>query len=211
MHASKSVDSRDRCERRPGVAVGRWLRARQRRELAQQLPAAIESIAAALDDGEGLLPAVQAVALRAPGRVAAALAPLLEVPSGGVALEQALLALRERIGGAELTLLAHAVAVAGRSAQPRSEVFRRLARRLCARRIAEHKVAALVARVRWLSGAAGALPLAALAWQLHLDPVAARTLLARPIGWTLLALLALLVLQGLRLLGRAVRVDDPEG
>jgi Flp pilus assembly protein TadB len=211
MHASTNVDSGDRCARRPGAAGGRWLRARQRRQLARQLPAAVESIAAALDDGEGLLPAVQSVALRARGPLAVALAPLLEIPGGGAALEQALLALRARIGGAELTLLAHAVAVAGRSAQPRSVAFRRLARRLCARRIAEHKVAALVARVRWLSAAAGVLPLAALAWQLHLDPAAARTLLARPIGWTLLALLALLVLQGFRLLGRAVRVDDLEG
>jgi Flp pilus assembly protein TadB len=211
MHATASVESRDRCARRAHAADRCWLCARQRRELARQLPAVMESIAAALDDGEGLLSAVQAVALRARGPLAAALSPLLEVPGGGAALEQALLALRERIGGAELTLLAHAVAVAGQSAQPRSDVFRRLARRLRARRIAERKVATLVARVRWLSGAAGVLPLAALAWQLHLDPAAARTLLARPIGWALLALLALLVLQGFRLLGRAARLDDPEG
>jgi Flp pilus assembly protein TadB len=211
MNASTAVDTRVRHEWRAIAAGGRWLRARQRRELARQLPAAIESIAVALSEGAALLPAVQAMALRAQGPLAATLAPLLEVQSGGPALEQALLALRERIGGAELTLLAHVVAVAERSAQPQSAAFRRLARRLRARCDAERRVAALVARARWLTGAVGVLSLAALTWLLHLDPVAARTLLARPIGWSLLALLALLVFHGLVLLSRAVRLDDEEG
>ena len=210
MNASITVDARPGRRWRRLAAGGPWLRARRRRELARQLPAAIECIAVALSEGAGLLPAVQTMALRARGPLATTLAPLLEVAGEGSALEQAMLSLRDRVGGAELTLLAHAVAVAARCAQPRSVVFRRLARRLRARNDAELRLAALRARARCWAGAAAALPLGALAWLLQLDPAALRVLLAQPLGWLLLMLPALLVLRGVALLVRVMRSDDPE-
>ena len=211
MNASVTAPVHPRRRWRPTLHAGRWARLRQRRELARQLPAAVESLAAALGAGAGLLPALQAMALRARGPLAATLAPLLEVQSEGPALDQALLALRDRAGGVELTLLAHAVALAGGCAEPRAAVFRRLARRLRARDESELKFAALRTRARCWAVAAAALPLATLAWLLQLEPAAVRTLLAQPHGWYLLVLSALLVLQGLALLARAVRIDDPEG
>jgi Flp pilus assembly protein TadB len=211
MDANAADPSRRPRTGRPSAIARRCRRARQRRELAQRLPAAIEGIAADLRAGADLASAVRAMALSARGaRLTAVFAPLLEVRSGGPALERAFLSLCERIGGVELTLLAHAIVIARGSPQAQSNTFLRLARRLRARRQAELRIAALRTRARRLGIAAGVLPLAALAGAVGLDPPTAQLLLARPAGWLLLGLLALLLLGGLVLLGRTLSLDAAE-
>lgn len=196
---------------RAGAIVGLGSRARLRRELAQQLPAVAEGFAAALRAGADQPAAMQALARCAPHPLLmAAVAPLLEGQGRAPAPERALLALRDRIGGAELTLFAHVLVVAGRSPQAQAGAFLRLARRLRARRQAEQRIAVLRGRARRVGMAAGALSLATAAAVLRLEPAAAQLLVARPVGWLLLGSLALLLLHGLVLLGRALGLDAPE-
>ncbi|MCC7461573.1 MAG: hypothetical protein IT480_03820 [Gammaproteobacteria bacterium] len=193
------------------AAARRCLRVRQRRMLAQYLPAATEGIGAALGAGADLPAAVRAMALGAPGSLpATALAPLLGIRAGGSGLEQAFLALRDGLGGTDLTLLAHAVIIAGRVPQAQPRVFLHLAQHLRARRRLEQRLAALRARARRLGLAAGVLPPAALAGALGLDPLTARLLLQHPAGWLLPGLLASLLLGGLVLLRRTAGPGEPE-
>lgn len=195
---------------RPFSRRGSWLPGWQRRQIARQLPAAIETLAVELGRGAGLVPALQTMALRSRPPLRAALAPLLAVAPGATSLEPALFGMRERSGGEELAVLVHAVLVASRCAAPRSAPFLRLARRLRARQAGDSQVRNLLRRARWRARLAQAMLLGALAIPICWRPVASLALLRHPAGWLLLALPAALACRGVLLLERAARIDGSE-
>jgi Flp pilus assembly protein TadB len=210
MTGASVVDRAPVVHRRPAGPLAWWLLRRRRGAIARQLPAAIETLAAEIGRGAGLLPALQTVAARSRPPLAQALAPLLAVEPGAAALDQALFALRDRIGGEDLAALVHMVLVAARYRSAPAAPFLRLARRLRLRQAADAKVGNLLQRARRRTRLTAATLLAATLIPILWRPAATLVLLRQPAGCLLVLIPVLLAGCGALLLERGVRIRGRE-
>jgi tight adherence protein B len=190
----------------PAVLARAW-RKRRRARLLAQLPDALDLMAASLRSGLSLVPAIEHLAVHQPRPLGQEFSLVVRRQRLGRPLEEALEALRERIGGREVALFTAAVAVARELGGNLSEVLARLAATLREQQAIERKIVALTAQGKLQARIVGALPLVLLLVMNRMEPRPMHLLYTTAQGWAALARLALLEVSGLWLLNRQARID----
>jgi tight adherence protein B len=190
----------------PAVLARAW-RKRRRARLLAQLPDALDLMAASLRSGLSLVPAIEHLAVHQPRPLGQEFSLVVRRQRLGRPLEEALEALRERIGGREVALFTAAVAVARELGGNLSEVLARLAATLREQQAIERKIVALTAQGKLQARIVGALPLVLLLVMNRMEPRPMHLLYTTAQGWAALAMLALLEVSGLWLLNRQARID----
>lgn len=184
-----------------------WLRGRRLRRLAQQLPDALDALAGALRAGLGLHQALATLAEHQPRPIALEFALCLRKQRLGMPLDQALLELTQRVPRMDFVLFVTCVRVARDLGGNLAEAVERLAASLRRKLVMEDRIDALTAQGRLQGWIVGLLPVflaGVLAW---LEPDAMRRLYTTPIGWSVLAVLAVLLGAGALLIRKIVRID----
>lgn len=190
----------------PAVLARAW-RKRRRARLLAQLPDSLDLMAASLRSGLSLVPAIEHLAIHQPRPLGQEFSLVVRRQRLGRPLEEALEALRDRIGGRELALFTAAVAVARELGGNLSEVLARLAATLREQQAIERKIVALTAQGKLQARIVGALPLVLLLVMNRMEPRPMHLLYTTVQGWAALTLLALLEISGLWLLNRQARID----
>jgi tight adherence protein B len=189
------------------AAFARAWRRRRRARLLAQLPDALDLMAASLRSGLSLVPAIEHLATHQPQPLGQEFSLVVRRQRLGRPLDEALDALRERVGGREVALFAAAVAVARELGGNLSDVLARLAATVREQQAIERKIIALTAQGKLQARIVGALPLVLLLVMNRMEPRPMHMLYTTPQGWAALALLALLETSGLWLLNRQARID----
>lgn len=190
----------------PRIAHG-WLHARRLHRLAHQLPDALDALAGALRAGLSLAQALATLAEQQPRPIALEFALVLRKQRLGMPLEQALVELAARVPRHEVVLFVTSVRVARELGGNLADALDRLAATLRRKLVMEDKIAALTAQGRMQGWIVGLLPVflaGVLAW---LEPETMRLLYTTPIGWSVLAALAVLLGAGALLIRKIVRID----
>jgi tight adherence protein B len=188
-------------------AAHRWMRARRLRRLAHQLPDALDSLSGALRAGLSLQQALATLAEQQPRPVALEFALVLRKQRLGMALDQGLAELATRVPRHEFVLFVTSVRVARDLGGNLAETLERLAGTLRRKLAMEDKIDALTAQGRLQGWIVGLLPVflaLVLGW---LEPETMRLLYTTPIGWSVLAVLGLLLGAGALLIRKIVRID----
>lgn len=184
-----------------------WLHARRLRRLAHQLPDALDALAGALRAGLSLPQSFATLAEQQPRPIALEFALVLRKQRLGMSMEQALVELTERVSRHEFVLFVTSVRVARDLGGNLADALDRLAATLRRKLAMEDKIAALTAQGKMQGWIVGLLPVflaGVLAW---LEPATMRLLYTTPIGWSVLAVLAVLLGAGALLIRKIVRID----
>lgn len=185
----------------------RWMHAHRMRRLAHQLPDALDALTGALRAGLGLQQAIATLAEQQPRPIALEFALVLRKQRLGMSLDQALAELAARVPRHEFVLFVTSVRVARDLGGNLAEALERLAGTLRRKLAMEDKIDALTAQGRlqgWIVGLLPVLLAGVLAW---LEPATMRLLYTTPIGWSVLAVLAVLLGAGALLIRKIVRID----
>jgi tight adherence protein B len=193
------------------LAVPAWVarswRKRRRERLLQQLPDALDLLAASLRSGLSLVPGIEHLATHQPRPLGQEFALVMRRHRVGRPLDEALEGFRERIGGREVALFATAVGVSRELGGNLSDVLARLAATLREQQAIERKIVALTAQGKLQARIVGALPLVLLLVMNRMEPGPMHMLYTTPQGWAALALLVMLEVAGMWLLNRQARID----
>lgn len=184
-----------------------WMHARRMHRIAHQLPDALDALAGALRAGLSLTQSLATLADQQPRPIALEFALVLRKQRLGMALEQALLELARRVPRHEIVLFVTSVRVARDLGGNLSDALDRLAATLRRKLAMEDKIAALTAQGRLQGWIVGLLPIflaAVLGW---LEPSTMRLLYTTPIGWSVLAVVGVLLGAGALLIRKIVRID----
>jgi tight adherence protein B len=185
----------------------RWLDRRRRRRFVSQLPDAIAALAGSLRAGASLAQALAGLAERQPRPLSQELALVARKQRMGMPLDRALAELVERMPGAELALFVACVRIARELGGNLAESLERLAATLRRKSAIEGKLRALTSQGKIQGVVVGLLPVF-LVWVLTLlEPQAMRPLFTTPLGWGVLAVIALLEGAGFLLIRRIVRIE----
>jgi tight adherence protein B len=185
----------------------RWMQARWRQRLAQQLPDALASWAGLLRAGQSSQQALGQVAQRQPAPLGDELRLVLGQVRVGVALEEAFGGLRERAGMADLRLLSTLLATQRELGGNLAESLQRLADVLRGRLLMEARIASLTAQGRMQGVVVGILPLLLLGVLYVMERDAMQVLHTTWQGWVALGAIAALEILGFLLIRRIVRID----
>jgi tight adherence protein B len=188
-------------------AVHRWLRTRRERQLAQQLPDALDALAGALRAGLGLSQALGSLADQQPSPTRHEFALLIRKQRLGMSVDQALEELAVRTPRQEFLLAVTAIRIARDAGGNLAETLDRLAETLRRKAAMEDRIDALTSQGRMQGWIVGSLPLLLL-WVLQwLEPGAMQRLYTTPAGWAVLAAITGLLGTGALLIRRIVRID----
>lgn len=186
--------------------LSRWLTARWRRRLGQQLPDALSLWAGLLRAGQGTQQALAQVARRQAAPLGQELRFILGQTRMGVPLETTFAALRQRADLADLRLLSTLLATHRELGGNLAESLQRLADLLRGRLLMEARIASLTSQGRLQGMVVGLLPVLLAAALYVMEPEAMKVLHTTWQGWLALALIAVLELAGFVLIRRIVRI-----
>jgi len=192
--------------RAPGRLVA-GLRARRLQRFERQLPPALMSLAGGLAAGASLAVALRHIVEQSDAPLSQEFGLMLREQRLGVPFAQALDGLQQRVPSEATVLVAAALRVASQTGGNLAEALERIADTLRARLMLQGKVRALTAQGRMQAWIVGALPvLLALALD-RLEPQAMAVLWRTPLGWSVLAVVAVLEIAGVFLIRRIVDID----
>lgn len=186
--------------------LSRWLTARWRRRLGQQLPDALSLWAGLLRAGQGTQQALAQVARRQAAPLGQELRFILGQTRMGVPLEATFAALRQRADLADLRLLSTLLATHRELGGNLAESLQRLAELLRGRLLMEARIASLTSQGRLQGVVVGLLPVLLAATLYVMEPQAMKVLHTTWQGWLALALIVVLELAGFVLIRRIVRI-----
>jgi tight adherence protein B len=190
----------------PQLAVS-LVRSRRRAAFERQLPDALQSVAAALRAGLTFQQAAEQLARDTPAPLGQELALFGREVRLGLPVEDALLALAERVRSEDLELTVTAVNIARQLGGNLGEILETIAATIRERFRLEGKVRALTAQGKLQGAIVAALPpLLALVMD-HLRPDLVRPMLAHAFGWVLVAAVALMEAVGIVLIRKIVRIE----
>lgn len=190
----------------PRIGV-RWLRARWRQRLSQQLPDGLSLWAGLLRAGQSSQQALAQVTQRQAAPLGDELRFVLGQLRMGVSLEQAFASLQERAGLPDLRLLATLLSTQRELGGNLAESLQRLAELLRGRLMMESRIASLTAQGRMQGLVVGVLPLLLLGVLYVMERDAMQVLHTTWQGWLALAVIAILEITGFVLIRRIVRID----
>ncbi|HWL61417.1 MAG TPA: type II secretion system F family protein [Steroidobacteraceae bacterium] len=187
--------------------VVRWLRARWRRRLAQQLPDALGMWAGLLRAGQSTQQALSQVAQRQAAPLGDELRFVLGQLRMGVQLEEAFASLRRRADMQDLRLLSTLLATQRELGGNLAESLQRLSDLMRGRLQMEARIDSLTAQGRVQGVVVGTLPLLLLVVLYMMEREAMQVLHTTWQGWAALAAIVILELLGFVLIRRIVRIE----
>ncbi len=194
-----------------GLAMPRWLAARARRlrrgRFDEQLPTALLSMAWTLRAGASLPVALRAVVAQGEVPLAQEFGLLLREQRMGIALDQCLAQLHQRMPTEACGLMCAALRIASRTGGNLSDALERMSVNLQARLLIHRRIHALTSQGRLQAWVVGALPLLLLAVLDKLEPQAMAPLWSTPAGWSVLGLVLVLELAGIAMIRRLTRIE----
>ncbi|MBB5214387.1 type II secretion system F family protein [Parapusillimonas granuli] len=192
------------------LAVPQWgirhLKRRRAASFEAQLPDLLMALAGALRAGSGMQSALQQIVAHAPAPLAQEFGLLLREQRMGISFEEALANLYRRMPTEGAGLAVSALTVAAHSGGSLAETLERISATLRARLQLLARVAALTSQGRLQAWVMAMLPIALAAVLNHLDPDSMRVLWEQPIGWSVLAAVAVLELTGILFIRRIVAI-----
>jgi tight adherence protein B len=190
----------------PRVAWG-VLRRRRVAKLVVQLPDGLTMMAGSLRAGASLQQALDMVVQESPAPMSQEFSMLLREQRLGLALEDSLRGMAQRLGTEEVDLLVSALTIAKEVGGNLSEILDRLASTLRAKAVMEGKIRALTSQGKLQGIIVGALPLFLAAILYVMDPAAMLPLFTTLYGWGVMAAVFVMLLLGGFFIRKIVTID----
>lgn len=191
--------------------VPKWLlnTLRQRRvfRFEQQLPAALQALAGALQAGVSVSTALRHIVEQASAPLAQEFGLMLREQRLGVSFDAALRNLKERTPSESSTLVVAALQVASQTGGNLAETLEGIANTLRARLQLQGKVKALTAQGKMQAWIVGSLPVALALALDQLEPESMSVLWHTPLGWGVLTVVIGLECAGIFMIRRIVNID----
>lgn len=188
-------------------AVVDALRRRRARRFEQQLPMALLMLASALRAGVALATGLRHVVEQSGAPLAQEFGLMLREQRMGVPWDNALENLQGRMPADSTALVVAAMRIAAQTGGNLAEALESIAHTLRARLQLQAKLLALTSQGRLQAWIVGALPLFLLAVLNRLEPEIMGLLWSTPLGWAVLAVVAVLEIAGVLLIRRIIRID----
>lgn len=193
------------------VAAPRWLlrflRRRRREQFEAQLPDMLLAMAGALQAGSSIQTALRHIVPETPAPLSQEFGLVLREQRMGVPFSQALLHLHDRMPGEGTGLVVSSLNIALHNGGNLAETLERVATTIRARTRLKARVEALTSQGRLQAWIMACLPLALALVLDHLDPHTMALLWHSPIGWIVLAVVAVLEVIGILLIRRIVDIQ----
>jgi len=185
----------------------RTLRNRRRERLIQQLPDGLAMMSGSLRAGAGLQAALGMVVHEMKPPLSQEFSLLLREQRLGLALEDSLRGMADRLVLEEVDLFVSALTIAKEVGGNLSEILERLANTLRAKATMEGKIKALTAQGKLQGVIVGALPIFLAVALYFMDPVAMSPILTTPYGWGVMGVIAVLLSLGAFFIKKIVTID----
>jgi tight adherence protein B len=183
------------------------LRRRRARRFEQQLPMALLMLASALRAGVALATGLRHVVEQSGAPLAQEFGLMLREQRMGVPWDTALGNLHGRMPADSTSLVVAAMRTAAQTGGNLAEALESIAHTLRARLQLQAKLLALTSQGRLQAWIVGALPVALLGVLDRLEPEIMGLLWRTPMGWSVLAVVAVLEVAGVLLIRRIIRID----
>jgi tight adherence protein B len=183
------------------------LRRRRARRFEQQLPMALLMLASALRAGVALATGLRHVVEQSGAPLAQEFGLMLREQRMGVPWDTALGNLHGRMPADSTSLVGAARRIAAQTGGNLAEALESIAHTLRARLQLQAKLLALTSQGRLQAWIVGALPVALLGVLDRLEPEIMGLLWRTPMGWSVLAVVAVLEVAGVLLIRRIIRID----
>jgi tight adherence protein B len=185
-----------------------WVVMRNRRseKLVQQLPDALTMMAGSLRAGASLQIALDMVVKESPAPISQEFSLLLREQRLGLALEDSLRGMGERLRIEEVDLFVSAMTIA-KEVGATSRRSERLSSTLRAKAAMEGKIRALTSQGKMQGIIVGLLPVFLAGVLYIMDPVAMLPLFVTPYGWAVMAAVAVLLMLGGVFIKKIVTID----
>ncbi|MCY1197376.1 Type II secretion system (T2SS), protein F [compost metagenome] len=183
------------------------LRRRRARRFEQQLPMALLMLASALRAGVALATGLRHVVEQSGAPLAQEFGLMLREQRMGVPWDTALGNLHGRMPADSTSLVVAAMRIAAQTGGNLAEALESIAHTLRARLQLQAKLLALTSQGRLQAWIVGALPVALLGVLDRLEPEIMGLLWRTPMGWSVLAVVAVLEVAGVLLIRRIIRID----
>ncbi|MGY6273665.1 type II secretion system F family protein [Achromobacter denitrificans] len=183
------------------------LRRRRAHRFEQQLPMALLMLASGLRAGVALATGLRHVVEQSGAPLAQEFGLMLREQRMGVPWDTALENLQGRMPADSTSLVVAAMRIAAQTGGNLAEALESIAHTLRARLQLQAKLLALTSQGRLQAWIVGALPLLLLAVLDRLEPEIMGLLWRTPMGWGVLAVVAVLETAGVLLIRRIIRID----
>jgi len=183
------------------------LRRRRASRFEQQLPMALLMLASALRAGVALTTGLRHMVDQGAAPLAQEFGLMLREQRLGVPWDQALENLNVRMAADSTALVVAAMRIAAQTGGNLAEALESIAQTVRARLQLQAKLRALTSQGRMQAWIVGALPLLLLAVLDRMEPEIMGLLWRTPLGWAVLAIVAVLETAGVLLIRRIVRID----
>ena len=184
-----------------------WMRQRRIDKVQEQLPDGLLMLAGSMKAGVGFGPAMEAMVADGMPPLAQELALVLREQRMGVKTEEALDHFAERVPVQDVRLFVSAVQISREVGGNLAESLTILAETLRRRLIMEGKVKALTAQGRLQGIVMAMLPVAMVAFLAFAYPETMRPMFHTPIGWTVIAICAVMEYLGYRMCRKIMTID----
>lgn len=186
--------------------VMRKLRDRRTELFRQQLPEAISVLAGGLRAGSSLSGALSEVANQMPAPVGQEIALALRQSRMGSTLDDSMRSLEKRLPTEETTLMVGALRIGARAGGNVASTLDALSEAMRSKLVLEAKIRALTAQGKLQAWVMGLLPFVVLGAMLLIDPTLSDAYFGNFLGWSVLALVALLQIVGGLLIRHTVNI-----
>ncbi len=183
------------------------LKRRRLQHFDEQLPDLLQALAGALRAGSGVQSALRHIVAQSPAPLAQEFGLMLREQRMGVSFEQALAHLYQRMPTEGAGLVVSSLKIAAQSGGSLAETLERIASTLRARLHLLGRIKALTSQGRLQAWVMACLPLALGVVLNQLDPDSMRALWHTPMGWIVLAVIAVLELLGIFFIRRIVNIQ----
>jgi tight adherence protein B len=194
-----------------GAALPRvtWavMRSRRRARLTVQLPDGLNMMSGSLRAGASLQMALNMVVTEAPAPLCQEFSLLLREQRLGLALEDSLRGMSQRLAMEEVDLFVSALTIAKEVGGNLSEILERLAATLRQKATMEGKIRALTSQGKLQGIVVGLLPLFLAGVLYTMDPVAMLPLFTTMYGWGVMAVVFVLLVLGGFFIKKIVTID----
>lgn len=190
----------------PRLVLG-WLRQRRLDQLENQLPDALQMMAGGLKAGVSLSQAIGQLVQESRPPISQEFDLMLREQRLGVALDEALDNLNQRVPLQSVTLAVSAMRIAGETGGQLSETLERAAHTLRQKLAMEAKIKALTAQGKLQAWVVGALPLGLMLVLNKMEPAAMSLMFHTQTGYATLVVIALLEFFGVMLIRKIVAID----
>jgi tight adherence protein B len=194
-----------------GLKAPQWvlgvLKRRRIQRFNQQLVDALMTMSNSLRAGFSIMQSFEGIVKERQVPIAEEFGVFLHKTRVGVAFEEALGQMEERVGSEDLTLMIRAIETARMTGGNLTEVFEKIAATIRERVRIEGRIRALTAQGRMQATVVGALPVLLLFAMTQLDPGMMIAFMTSKAGISLLVLAAVLELSGILVIRKIVRIE----